>query len=80
MATSGDKSHDNVDLRLGDIVRLLRLESGSADGSIFMISYISPQKIELTGEGGATTTLRIADGRLEDQDVKGIEILSRSEE
>lgn len=71
----------NVALRLGDIVRLKAPSSQRGEhNKVFLVTYISPDRIDLAGEDTTSLQIPIKDGKLIDVDLTGIEILSRSGE
>mgnify|MGYP000074740593 CR=1 FL=1 len=76
-----ETAQQNVALRLGDIIRLKSPSSRHGEhNKVFLVTYISSDRIDLAGEDTTSLQIPIRDGKLVDTDLTGIEILSRSGE
>ena len=71
---------DNINLRLGDIVRINAPLDETIHDKTYYIKYIDSQLIELIDETCEKKLLYIENGRLLNESIKSIIILSRSKE
>ena len=71
----------NNTLQLGDVIRI-KAPGSTLDihDKTFLITYISNRKLVLNSETGEIITIPVVDGKLEEKNISGIEILSRSDE
>lgn len=74
------KEEDKLNLQLGDIIQIIAPTDDDINEKVYYITYIDLSEILLINNNGENRTLFIDDGKLRNESIESIIILSRSEE
>jgi hypothetical protein len=79
--TETSKKQDELFLELGDIINLVAPGNGDLNGKMFFIKYLDAKEISLVDPETLTVfKLGLDNGKLDDESIEVVEIISKSEE
>ena len=80
--TDSSKDTENIDIQLGDIIEIISQDNPIYDGLQYFVKFINSTKIVLVEVDSLNNIIIkiLPDGKLDDQSIESINLLSRSDE